>query len=807
MRTHFFLVFSLISNLLSAQLLLPSIFSNKMVLQQQSTPTIWGKALPNEKVELITGWNNRIYEVNASPDSLWFVKVETPMASFNTYTIRISSGNESKTLNKVLIGEVWLCSGQSNMAMRMKGFSGQPVNNSQQDIASSQNDFLVCYDMERVSSIRPRKDTKGRWFSADPTTTAEFPAVGYYFGRHLQQTLNVPVGLLHCSWGGSYIQAWMSSDAIRNFSTFPIPQTEEDNVVQNKTPTVIYNGMIESVLGYGMCGVLWYQGESNRLDYKMYPDLFGAMHDDWIAKWNIGDFPIYLCQIAPYNYGVENSALMREAQLKIVESRTNNEIAILSDVGEENFIHPANKRQVGERLAYIALNKNYGFNTVEYKSPAFNSFQVENGVLTISFDNASGGLSAVGNHPENFEIAGNDRKFYPANAEVFSNTVKLSSEFVPVPVAARYGFKNFFIGSLFGANGLPVSSFRTDNWTDEARMTITTSKNVGQTLRLSINAAATDQSEVWVDANDNGVKDDGESVVVFGTSSSASFQNYTIGSQTVTIYGNVTQFECSANSLTAIDVTGNERLQGLRCHKNNLSELDVTANKNLTLLYCNDNIRLERIDVSQNSKLTSLSCSANNLSVLDVSNNPNLVTLFCFDNKLTALDLTNNSKLTNVRLYRNNFSACELDTIYLSLSVADSETLPTISIKHSGFSGTQRENPGSDGSRYYIATKKGWIVQDLTGNVVLTNTSYACNETSIKEIESFLRLGFYPNPSKGFIMINGLEKLTTIVIYNLQAEILRIEQILPRQVLNISDLPKGMYIIRVDNQLFKLIRE
>lgn len=224
--------------------------------------------------------------------------------------------------------------------------------------------------------------------------------------------------------------------------------------------------MLKSILGYAIKGVAWYQGESNRLNYKNYPSLFKAMHEDWINKWAIGVFPIYFCQIAPYEYGTGNSALMREAQMKIAQSQPNTDIAILMDIGEEKCIHPAAKKEAGERLAFLALKNSYGFDSFAYKSPTFKSMNILNNVATLTFDNVSDGLSTFGNELTGFEIAGNDKKFYPANVKIVKKALEVSSKDVPNPVAVRYGFKNYFKGCLFGTNGLPVSSFRTDDWDD-----------------------------------------------------------------------------------------------------------------------------------------------------------------------------------------------------------------------------------------------------------------------------------------------------------------------------------------------------
>lgn len=467
MRTTLIISLLLVFSFLSAQLQLPSVITDYMVLQQQSNVAIWGKAVPNKEVVVKTGWDNQTYRAKATSDSLWQVKVTTPVASFNEYTLSINSDKVVREIKGILIGEVWLCSGQSNMDMKMRGYISQPVTNSTQDIALSSNNYLRCYTVDKVSSVKVKDNTKGSWLIASPNTTADFTATGYYFGRFLQQALNVPVGLLSCSWGGSSIEAWMSADAFGKFSSYELPASEADNTVKNKTPTVLFNGMLKSILGYGMRGAIWYQGETNRLDYKNYPALFESMHADWISQWGVGTFPIYFCQIAPYQYGQgSNSAFMREAQLQIARNQPNTGMAVLSDAGEATCIHPANKQVAGERLAYIALGKTYGFDKFPCQSPELQAIRATVGKIIVRFDKAPDGISTFGNELTGFEIAGDDRKFYPAKAKIVQKTVELTAVEVPQPVAVRYGFKDFFKGSLYGVNGLPVSSFRSDDWDD-----------------------------------------------------------------------------------------------------------------------------------------------------------------------------------------------------------------------------------------------------------------------------------------------------------------------------------------------------
>lgn len=470
-KIFIFLFYHLFSLATIAQVNLPAIFQDNMILQQQNLVKFWGTTSPGKAVIIKTSWDNQIYKAISGKDSTWSIKVKTPEASYENYSIVFKGGKEKKILQNILIGEVWLCSGQSNMDMRVKGYVNQPTNGSQEDIVSSSNNFLRCYTLKQVSSIQQKYDCPGSWEIASPNTTGNFSATAYYFGRLLQKTINVPVGLIHCSWGGSTIEAWMSPDAMKPFPELKLPVSDDDNRTRWKTPTVLYNGMLSAIIGYGMRGAIWYQGESNRTAYQRYAAQFSEMHNDWIKKWDIGEFPIYFCQLAPYKYGDEskyNNAFMREVQQKIAQSQPNTGMAVLMDVGDELCIHPANKKQAGERLAYIALGKNYGFDKFSYQSPEYKSIEIKENKLTVRFNYAPDGVTSFGSPLTGFEIAGADKVFYPADANLIRVGVELTSPNVPVPVAVRYAFKDYIKGTLFGVNGLPVSSFRSDDW-DEVK--------------------------------------------------------------------------------------------------------------------------------------------------------------------------------------------------------------------------------------------------------------------------------------------------------------------------------------------------
>uniref|UniRef100_UPI003D7F4F65 sialate O-acetylesterase n=1 Tax=Pedobacter sp. TaxID=1411316 RepID=UPI003D7F4F65 len=306
-----------------------------------------------------------------------------------------------------------------------------------------------------------------------PENTANFSATAYYFGQLLSEMLNVPVGLINDSYGGSSIEAWMSPEILKDFPEVKIP--EKGTVIKevSRTPTTLYNGMLHPVIGYGIRGAIWYQGESNYERPDQYETLFPAMVKYWRAQWGMGEFPFYYVQIAPYNYaqlppyhkgGKYNSAFIRDAQRKSLATIPHSGMAVLLDAGEEKSIHPANKKIAGTRLAYLALAQTYAIKGFGAISPAFEKLNVEGDKAVLKFINAPNGLTTFGKEASLFEIAGADKQFYPAKAVLSGSSISLTSPQVKVPVAVRYAFKDFVTGDLFGTEGLPVSSFRTDNW-------------------------------------------------------------------------------------------------------------------------------------------------------------------------------------------------------------------------------------------------------------------------------------------------------------------------------------------------------
>ncbi|MRX46222.1 sialate O-acetylesterase [Pedobacter puniceum] len=459
---------------LKAQVKLARVFTNHMVLQQQADVKLWGWTKPNEKLSIYSSWDNKQQTIKANSKGEWWVQLQTPKASFTEQEIKVKSTSGNIKLQHILIGEVWLCGGQSNMEMPMKGFKSQPVWGANAAVLKSANPNIRVYTVPRGSQLLPQDTSKTSfWKVAQPESIANFSATGYYFGRLLQEMLQVPIGLINCSYGGSVAEAWMSKQALQDFKDINIPQRQDSIKSPNRTATLLYNAMLKPIIPYAIKGCIWYQGESNYERPDQYESLFPAMVKHWRSEWKQGDFPFYYAQIAPYNYaqlppyhygGKYNSAYIRDAQRKAEAKISNSAMAVLLDIGEENNIHPMHKEPVGTRLALLALAQTYGLKGFGYASPAVESTQISGSVITVKFKNAPNGLTSYGKELQQFEVAGANKQYYPAKASIQGSTVVVSSPMVKEPVAVRYAFKDFVVGELFSTEGLPLSSFRTDDF-------------------------------------------------------------------------------------------------------------------------------------------------------------------------------------------------------------------------------------------------------------------------------------------------------------------------------------------------------
>ena len=447
---------------LKANVTLPAIISNGMVLQQQKNVPLWGKARANTKITVLTSWNQKGYSVNTSKDGSWKVVVTTPVAG-GPYQITFDDGNKL-VLENILIGEVWLCSGQSNMEMPVKGFGNQPVLNSNDLLMDAEEPGVRLFRVERKLSKTPEMTLNAKWEATSAASVKEFSAVGYQFARMLQQRLKVPVGIIQSAYGGTDIEAWMTTQSLIGFNDFKVP-ADTAKITKND-PGVLFNAMINPIIGFGIKGVIWYQGENNRVNPLTYDKKMETMVKLWRSAWQCGEWPFYYVQIAPnvYKDGQEKIPLLLEAQTKAMSLIPNSGMVVSVDAGSMVTIHPPDKTIISKRLAYWALAKTYGKTGIKYMGPVYKSLQIIDGKAILSFDEIENGFTSYDKPLISFEIAGPDKVFHPAQAVISKRNIVVQSEEVKNPVAVRYAFKNAASGNLYNVEGLPAAPFRTDNW-------------------------------------------------------------------------------------------------------------------------------------------------------------------------------------------------------------------------------------------------------------------------------------------------------------------------------------------------------
>jgi sialate O-acetylesterase len=443
-----------------AQLRLPALVSSGMVLQQNDSVNLWGWAGPDEWVYITTGWDNRKDSTRANNGAKWSLKVKTPKAG-GPYAIKIKTRNVTTTLDNVLIGEVWLCSGQSNMDWSY--YHG--LKDVKAELPTCYNKNIRFFHILKTTADYPQDDVKGNWEVCDSTSLKRFSAVAYFFAKRINQQLNIPVGLIHASWGGTPAETWVSESVIKN----DVVLNEAVNKLQTfrwwpSAAGKAYNAMIAPVTNFNIAGALWYQGESNTGTNSTYYPLMVALINSWRAAWQ-KDFYFNLVQIAPYAYGNNNiGALVQEAQAKLLSHSKTGVIIITDLVDNINDIHPTNKHDVGLRLANWALGESYGVKSIAYKSPQFQSMEVVKGKAILTFQNAPNGLICNEKTISGFYLSGDKEQWFPAEARIEGNKITVWCKSVPVPAQVRFGFGNTLIGNLFSKEGLPVIPFRTDNW-------------------------------------------------------------------------------------------------------------------------------------------------------------------------------------------------------------------------------------------------------------------------------------------------------------------------------------------------------
>lgn len=491
------LLLSATANLL-ADVKLPALLSDNMVLQQLSDARVWGWAAPGEKIVVHGSWNKAAAApVTADKDGKWKMALKTPKATGagGPYTITVK-GNNTIELKNILIGEVWVCSGQSNMEFRLPH-----ATNGKEEVTEANYPQIRFFNVRGAAMAHPAEDVKGQWSECTPKTAGGILAVPYFFAKKIHKELNIPIGLVCPVMGATPARAWTSGKMLleKNMYVNEVKMISDKETIDkakakydaemekwtvaaakakaegapeprrprgfprigSRSPSALFNGMISPLTSSTIKGVIWYQGENDVTGLAWYKPLFPSLIQCWRDEWGLGDFPFYHVQLPPYNYGGTNSAFFREVQLQSLSIK-NVGIAVTLDVGDFKNIHPPHKKEVGERLALWALAKDYGQKDLVYSGPIYKSMKVEGGKIRLSFDHRGSGLVAKDGMLTNFTIAGADKKSVPAKALIDKDSIVVSSDKVKEPIAVRYAFDNAGIPSLFNKEGLPASSFRTD---------------------------------------------------------------------------------------------------------------------------------------------------------------------------------------------------------------------------------------------------------------------------------------------------------------------------------------------------------
>jgi sialate O-acetylesterase len=460
---------------------LPHLIGNHMVIQQQSDVRLWGWDKPGTTVKVSTSWSSDVVQTTTGSDGRWLVKVRSPKGSYDPLSITFDDG-EPLTISHVLSGEVWVCAGQSNMEMPVKGFWGCPVKDYNQVVLDASNHRAV-HSVKIPSTMRmePQDDADCEWRECTPLSVGDFSATGYFFARVMHQALDIPIGLIEANKGGSRVESWLTKENLQRYTSEP---TDSMGIVGFK-PEYDYqrallwgNGTFNPILNYTVKGILFYQGCSNVGDPgNQYSERLKLLVEQWRGQFALGEIPFYFVEIAPYHYDDVNGtagALLREQQFRAQQIIANSSLVCTNDLVypyETTQIHPAQKQQVGERLAWTALARDYGFEGILYKSSSFKDMNIKGDAIYIHLqDNYH--ADAPFEQIEGFEVAGSDRVFHPAVARHFwqpgggywDEAIVVSSPEVKQPVAARYCFRNFQMGNVTNGANLPLFPFRTDNW-------------------------------------------------------------------------------------------------------------------------------------------------------------------------------------------------------------------------------------------------------------------------------------------------------------------------------------------------------
>ncbi len=461
----------------SAAVTLPDQIGDKMVLQQQADAKIWGWATPGAKISVSGDWSEAPVVADTDKDGRWTAMLPTPAGSFRPHTVIIKGDGSDITLADVLVGEVWIASGQSNMEMPLDGFRGCPIENSNQAIAEAKNytGRVRMATLPLVGALTPQDRVAGAWKECNIENAPRFSAVGYFFARTLSDLIDMPVGIISAAYGGSRVEGWLPREILETYPDFNIADAENAEVHYYR-PMVMYNAMLMPIAGYTARGFLWNQGESNVGRHETYADRLSTMVGEWRRLWGSDTMPFYSVQLPPYQYGdglyATSGALLREAQQQAMDKTPNCGIVTSIDLqqpGQYLQIHPARKEPIGRRLAWMAAVRDYGIRGLQCESPRLKNVEFMGDKAKVHL---LGGEEGVGPWQglTGFEVAGPDRIFHPAEAINFpgDNTsrpcIVVSSPEVTDIKSVRYCFRNWAEGNVISPRGLPLLPFRTDTW-------------------------------------------------------------------------------------------------------------------------------------------------------------------------------------------------------------------------------------------------------------------------------------------------------------------------------------------------------
>lgn len=489
MKNALLLCFILLSNAFFANVTLPAIFCDHMVLQQKSNVNFWGTADPNETITISNTWSKKTATITADNNGKWKIEIATSKASFKEQTITIK-GNNTIQINHVLLGEVWFTSGQSNMEWPMR-----KVKDAKKELSEASYPNIKLFNITKKIANSPQEDfpKNCKWLPCDSLSVKEFSAMSYYFARDLHKNLNVPIGIITASWGGTGAECWTPEEENRSYPLLKNLYSRWENWDANKVkdsisfaeakanntkmeepqslymtsrphrrPSVLYNGMVAPLIPYTIKGIAWYQGTSNREWANEYFEQMSALISGWRKNWNNPELPFYFLQLTPYKYSDSNLAsIIRENQQKTLQI-PNTAMCPTMDIGDLNDLHYPYKLPFGSRLANIALANSYS-KKIAFCGPLFSNYAIENDKVLIDFTYNSK-LNIKGTILNDIFIAGNDRKFIKAEAYIENNKLIVLSSSVKEPVAVRYAWNSTDKANLFNGDNLPASPFRTDNW-------------------------------------------------------------------------------------------------------------------------------------------------------------------------------------------------------------------------------------------------------------------------------------------------------------------------------------------------------